>query len=200
MLLLVGLGNPGSQYTGNRHNIGFMAVDAVARAHRAAPFRARFQGLAAECTVEGEKVVLLKPTTFMNDSGLSVGAAARFFKLEPRDVAVLHDELDLPPGKLRAKAGGGNAGHNGLRSITAHLGNDYRRLRLGIGHPGDKNRVHGFVLDDFGRGERAWVEALCDAVADNVGLLAKRQDAALQNRVHLRMEAAGFADVGLPGK
>ena len=200
MLLLVGLGNPGGQYAGNRHNIGFMAVDAVARAHRATPFRARFQGLVADCTVDGEKVVLLKPSTFMNDSGQSVGAAARFFKLGLEDIAVLHDELDLPPGKLRAKTGGGNAGHNGLRSITAHLGNDYRRLRLGIGHPGDKNLVHGFVLNDFGRGERAWVEALCDAVADNVGLVAKRRDVELQNKVHLRMEAAGFADVSLSGK
>jgi PTH1 family peptidyl-tRNA hydrolase len=200
MLLLVGLGNPGNQYAGNRHNIGFMAVDAAARAHRASPFRARFQGLVADCTVEGEKVVLLKPTTFMNESGLSVGAAARFFKVGPEDIAVLHDELDLPPGKLRVKTGGGNAGHNGLRSITAHLGNEYRRLRLGIGHPGDKALVHGFVLNDFGRGERAWVETLCDAVADGVGLLAKRQDTTLQNRVHLRMEAAGFADVSLPGR
>ncbi len=200
MLLLVGLGNPGGGYAGNRHNIGFMAIDAIARAHRASPFRARFQGLAADCTADGEKLVLLKPTTFMNDSGLSVAAAARFFKMELADIVVLHDELDLPPGKLRAKTGGGNAGHNGLRSITAHLGNEYRRLRLGIGHPGDKSLVHGFVLSDFGRGERAWVETLCDAVADNVGLLAKRQDTALQNRVHLRMEAAGFAEVSLPGK
>lgn len=200
MLLLVGLGNPGAQHAGNRHNIGFMGVDAAARAHRASPFRTRFQGLVAECTVDGEKVVLLKPTTFMNESGLSVGAAARFFKVGPEDIAVLHDELDLPPGKLRVKTGGGNAGHNGLRSITAHLGNEYRRLRLGIGHPGDKALVHGFVLNDFGRGERAWVETLCDAVADNVGLLAKRQDTSLQNRVHLRMEAAGFADVSLPGR
>lgn len=200
MLLLVGLGNPGGPYAGNRHNIGFMAVDAVARAHRATPFRARFQGLVAECTVEGEKVVLLKPTTFMNDSGQAVGAAARFFKLGLPDIAVLHDELDLAPGKLRVKTGGGNAGHNGLRSITAHLGNDYRRLRLGIGHPGDKALVHGFVLNDFGKGERAWVETLCEAVADNVALLAKGQDSSLQNKVHLRMEAAGFGEVGLPGR
>ncbi|RYB07693.1 aminoacyl-tRNA hydrolase [Lichenibacterium ramalinae] len=200
MLLLVGLGNPGGPYAGNRHNIGFMAIDAVARAHRATPFRARFQGLVAECTVEGEKIVLLKPTTFMNDSGQAVGAAARFFKLGLPDIAVLHDELDLAPGKLRVKTGGGNAGHNGLRSITAHLGNDYRRLRLGIGHPGDKALVHGFVLNDFGKGERAWVETLCEAVADNVALLAKGQDSSLQNKVHLRMEAAGFGEVGLPGR
>ena len=200
MLLLVGLGNPGAQYAGNRHNIGFMAVDAVARSHRASPFRSRFQGLVAECIVEGEKLVLLKPTTFMNDSGVSVGAAARFFKLGLEDVAVLHDELDLAPGKLRVKTGGGNAGHNGLRSITAHLGNDYRRARLGIGHPGDKALVHGFVLSDFGKRERAWVETLCDAVADNVGLLAKRQDSSLQNRVHLRMEAAGFGEVESLGR
>ena len=200
MLLLVGLGNPGGSYAGNRHNIGFMAVDAVARAHRASPFRARFQGHVAECTVEGEKIVLLKPATFMNESGLSVGAAARFFKVELRDIVVIHDELDLAPGKLRVKTGGGNAGHNGLRSITAHLGNDYRRVRLGIGHPGDKSLVHNFVLSDFGRGERAWVEALCEAIADHVGLLAKPQDASFQNKVHLRLEAAGFADVTPPGR
>lgn len=200
MLLLVGLGNPGGPYAGNRHNIGFMAIDAIARAHRATPFRARFQGLAAECTVAGEKLVLLKPTTFMNESGQSVGAAARFFKLGLPDIAVLHDELDLAPGKLRVKTGGGNAGHNGLRSITAHLGNDYRRLRLGIGHPGDKALVHGFVLNDFAKGERPWVETLCDAVAEHIGLLAQGQDASLQNKVHLRMEAAGFGEVSLPGR
>ena len=200
MLLLVGLGNPGSQYAGNRHNIGFMAVDAIARVHRASPFRSRFSGLAADVTIAGEKLVLLKPTTFMNDSGQSIGAAAHFFKIGPEDIAVLHDELDLAPGKLRMKTGGGNAGHNGLRSITAHLGNDYRRVRLGIGHPGDKSQVLGFVLNDFGKGERAWVDTLCDAVADNVGLMAQRQDASFQNKVHLRMEAAGFAEVSLPGR
>ena len=200
MLLLVGLGNPGPQYAGNRHNIGFMAIDAIARAHRASPFRNRFSGLAADVTIAGEKVVLLKPATFMNESGQSAGAAARFFKIGPEDIAVLHDELDLAPGKLRVKTGGGNAGHNGLRSITAHLGNDYRRVRFGIGHPGDKAQVLGFVLADFGKGERAWVEALCDAVADNAGLLGQRQDASFQNKVHLRMEAAGFAEVGLPGR
>ncbi len=198
MLLVVGLGNPGAQYAGNRHNIGFMAVDAIARTHRASPFRSRFQGLAADCVVDGEKVVLLKPSTFMNDSGQAVGAAARFFKLGLYDIAVLHDELDLAPGKLRVKTGGGNAGHNGLRSVTAHLGNDYRRLRLGIGHPGDKALVHAFVLNDFAKAERGWVETLCDAVADHAGLLVQRQDPALQNKVHLRMAAAGFGDVGLP--
>ena len=191
---------PGAPYAGNRHNIGFMAVDAIARAHRASPFRTRFQGLVADCAVDGEKIVLLKPTTFMNDSGQAVGAAARFFKVGLDDIAVVHDELDLAPGRLRVKTGGGNAGHNGLRSITAHLGNDYRRLRLGIGHPGDKALVHAFVLNDFARAERGWVETLCDAVADHVGLLARRQDSSLQNKVHLRMEAAGFADVSLPGR
>ena len=136
----------------------------------------------------------------MNDSGLSVAAAARFYKLELKDIAVLHDELDLPPAKLRVKAGGGNAGHNGLRSITAHLGNDYRRIRLGIGHPGDKALVHHFVLGDFGRGERPWVEALCDAVASHIALLAEGQDASFANKVHLRMEAAGFGEAALPGR
>ncbi len=200
MLLLVGLGNPGGQYAGNRHNIGFMAIDAIARAHRAAPFRSRFSGVASDVVVADEKVVLLKPTTFMNDSGQSVGAAARFFKIGPAEVVVLHDELDLAPGKLRVKTGGGNAGHNGLRSITAHLGNDYRRVRLGIGHPGDKALVYHYVLNDFGKGERGWVEVLCGAVADNLGLLMKAQDARFQSDVHLRMQAAGFADVAAPGR
>lgn len=200
MLLFVGLGNPGREHAAQRHNIGFMVLDAIAARHGAPPFRARFQGLASELSLGDDRVVLLKPETYMNESGRSVGEAARFYKLALKDIVVFHDELDIAPGAVRVKTGGGNAGHNGLRSITAHLGNDYRRLRLGIGHPGDKNLVHGFVLNDFGRGERAWVEALCDAVADNAGLVAKRRDVELQNKVHLRMEAAGFADVSLSGK
>ena len=183
MRLFVGLGNPGRDYAGQRHNIGFMAVDAIAQRHRAAPFRARFQGLTSEAALGGERVTLLKPETFMNDSGRSVREAARFFKIELADITVFHDELDLPPGTVRVKVGGGNAGHNGLRSITAELGNDYRRVRLGIGHPGSKDRVLGYVLGTFAKAEAPWVEALCDAVAADAEDLARGLDAHFQTKV-----------------
>ncbi len=199
MLLLVGLGNPGPQYAGHRHNIGFMALDRVARDRPFGTFRTRFGGLSVEGAIAGERVVLLKPSTFMNESGRSVGEAARFYKVELGQIIVFHDELDLAAGKLRVKVGGGNAGHNGLRSITAHLGNDYRRVRLGIGHPGDKALVHHYVLSDFARSERGWVDALCAAVSANVELLVKGEDARFQNKAHLAMEAAGFGDVGRIG-
>ena len=195
MKLFVGLGNPGARYAGNRHNIGFMALDAIAARHAGAPFRARFQGQAAEAAIAGEKVLLLKPQTFMNESGRSVGEAMRFFKIALGDVYVFHDELDLPPAKMRVKLGGGNAGHNGLRSISALCGNDYRRVRLGIGHPGVKELVHPYVLNDFGKVELGWVGALCDAVAANAECLARADDATFQNRIHLAMEAAGHRDV-----
>lgn len=200
MKLFVGLGNPGGKYAGNRHNIGFMALDAIARRHAAAPFRARFQGEACEAVIGGEKVLLLKPLTYMNESGRAVGAAMQFFKIALKDVVVFHDELDLPPAKLRVKMGGGNAGHNGLRSITAHCGNDYLRIRLGIGHPGVKELVHPYVLNDFAKAERPWVDDLCTAIADNADLLAKGEDASLQNRIHLAMEAAGHGAVKRPGE
>ncbi len=193
MRLFVGLGNPGARYEGNRHNIGFMAVDAIAWRHGFSPWRRRFQGEAAEATLEGERVVLLKPATYMNESGRAVGEAAHFFKLAVGDIVVFHDELDLPPAKLRVKTGGGHAGHNGLRSISSHVGNDYRRVRLGIGHPGVKELVHAYVLNDFAKAERPWVEALCEAVADNASLLATDRDSAFQNKVHLAMQAKGFA-------
>jgi PTH1 family peptidyl-tRNA hydrolase len=195
MLLFVGLGNPGSRYAGNRHNIGFMAVDAIARRHKAPPWRRRFQGDATEATIGGERVVLLKPETFMNESGRAVGEAMRFFKIALKDVVVFHDELDLAPSKLRVKLGGGNAGHNGLRSISALCGNDYRRVRMGIGHPGDKALVHAYVLSDFAKSERDWVQDLCDACADNAELLAQGEDATFQNKVHLAMEGRGWGDV-----
>ena len=186
MRILVGLGNPGSRHAGNRHNIGFMAVDAIARRHGASPFRRRFQGQAADVTVDGEKAVLLKPETFMNESGRAVGEALRFFKAGLDDVVVFHDELDLPPGRLRVKTGGGNAGHNGLRSITALCGNDYGRVRMGIGHPGVKELVHGYVLTDFTKTEReGWVEPLVRACADHADLLVRRDDAGFQKEVHL---------------
>ena len=200
MRLFVGLGNPGSRYAGNRHNIGFMAVEAIARAHAAAPWRRRFQGQASEALVGREKVVLLRPETFMNDSGRAVGEAMRFYKIALPDVVVFHDELDLPPAKLRVKQGGGNAGHNGLRSITALCGNDYRRVRLGIGHPGHKDLVHGYVLRDFAKSEEPWVDDLVRAVADASPLLAAGEDMSFQNKVHLAMDARGWGDVKRPGE
>lgn len=195
MLIFAGLGNPGTRYARNRHNIGFMAVEAIARACRAAPWRVRFQGQACEATIGSEKVLLLKPQTYMNESGRAIGEAARFYKVAPADVIVFHDELDLAPAKLRIKLGGGNAGHNGLRSTTAAIGNEYRRVRMGIGHPGDKALVHAYVLNDFGKAEEAWVEDLCSACADNAALLAAHDDAGFQNKVHLFMEARGHGAV-----
>ena len=200
MLLFVGLGNPGRQYAGNRHNIGFMAIEQIARAHNFAPFRARFQGRVSEGQIASERIILLEPETYMNESGRAVGEAARFYKIGLGDIVVFHDELDLAPGKCRIKIGGGAAGHNGLRSIDAHMGKDYKRVRLGIGHPGDKNLVHSYVLNDFAKSELAWVETLCDAIARNAALIAKGDDAGFQNKTHLAMEAAGFADVKRVGE
>ena len=195
MRLIVGLGNPGPRYARNRHNIGFLAVDEIARIHRAGPWRRKFQGEIAEASLGPERVILLKPQTFMNESGRSVAEAQRFFKIALADVIVLHDELDLAPAKLRLKLGGGNAGHNGLRSITAQCGNDYRRVRLGIGHPGDKSLVHAYVLNDFGKSEEPWVEDLCRAIADHAGLMASGDDAGFQNKVHLALAGRGWDDV-----
>jgi PTH1 family peptidyl-tRNA hydrolase len=194
MRLVVGLGNPGTQHVGNRHNIGFMAVQEIARRHGIGPWRRRFQGVAAEGPIGAERVLLLLPGTYMNESGRAVGEAAHFYKLALSDIVVLHDEVDLPPGKVRVKAGGGIAGHNGLRSISAHVGNDYRRVRIGIGHPGVKEMVHGHVLGDFSKAEREWVDALAGVIADNAALLAKGDDATFQNKVHLAMQAKGFLE------
>ncbi len=192
MRLLVGLGNPGARYAGNRHNIGFMALEAIARRHGIGPWRRRFQGVAAEGLLAGERVILLLPGTFMNESGLAVAEAAHFYKIGAGDIVVFHDEIDLPPAKVRAKTGGGIAGHNGLRSISSHVGNDYRRVRIGVGHPGVKELVYNHVLSDFAKAERPWVEAVCDIIADNAGLIAKGDDASFQNKVHLAMQAKGF--------
>ncbi len=194
MLLLVGLGNPGTRYTGNRHNVGFMAVQAIARRHNIAPWRRKFQGVAVEGVIASERVLLLLPGTFMNELGRAVQEAARFYKVEPAQILVFHDELELQPGKVRVKVGGGNAGHNGLRSISAHVGNDYKRVRIGIGHPGDKKLVERYVLQDFAKDEWPWVEALGDVIADNAGLLIAGKDASFQNKVHLAMDAKGFGD------
>ena len=196
MQLFVGLGNPGSKYARNRHNIGFVAVDEIARRHGFAPWRRRFQGETAEGVLDHERVILLKPTTYMNESGRAVQEAANFFKLAAGDVTVFQDELELPPGKVRVKVGGGIAGHNGLRSISSHIGNEYRRVRLGIGHPGVKELVHSHVLSDFAKDDMGWVAALCEAIADNAGLLATGRDSTFQNKVHLAMQAKGFFEKG----
>ena len=198
MLLFVGLGNPGSRYAGNRHNIGFMAVERIARRHDIKPWRRKFQGVAVEGAIAGEKVLLLLPGTYMNELGRAVQEAARFYKVGLDGIVVFHDELELPPGKVRLKVGGGNAGHNGLRSITAQIGNDYKRVRIGIGHPGDKNLVERYVLQDFAKGEWPWVEELCDVMADNAGLIAAGKDSSFQNKVHLAMAAKGFGEAAEP--
>ena len=201
MLLFAGLGNPGPRYAGNRHNIGFLAADAIHRRHRFAPWRRRFQGEAAEGEIGGVKILLLKPETFMNESGHAVAAAQQFYKIPLSGVSVFHDELDLAPAKVRVKVGGGNAGHNGLRSISAMCGNDYTRVRLGIGHPGDKNLVHHYVLSDFFKDEHPWVEAVLDAVSGSAECLAAGKPEEFQNRVHLAIQASGKAPVAAaPGK
>src|SRR5437899_4356165 len=199
MRLFVGLGSPGAKYADNRHNIGFAVVDEIARRQGFAPWRRRFQGETAEGTLDRERVVLLKPLTFMNESGRAVQEAANFFKLAAGEITVFQDELELPPAKVRVEVGGGVAGHNGLRSISSHIGNDYRRVRLGIGHPGIKELVHSYVLSDFAKDDGSWVTALCEAVADNAGLLATGRDSTFQNKVHLAMQAKGFFEKGEEG-
>ncbi len=200
MLLLVGLGNPGARYAGNRHNIGFMIVDAIAKRHGFPAWRRRFHGVASEGAIAGERVLLLLPGTYMNESGRAVADAMRFYKLELDDVIVFHDELDLAPGKVRVKKGGGVAGHNGLRSITDCIGNDYRRVRIGIGHPGAKELVHAYVLNDFAKAERPLVDALVDAIAGNADLLVQGQDASFQNKIHIALEAKGLIEPKAAGK
>jgi PTH1 family peptidyl-tRNA hydrolase len=194
MRLFVGLGNPGAKHAGNRHNIGFMVVEEIAKRHGFAPWRRRFQGVATEGTIGREKVLLLLPGTYMNESGRAVAEAMHFYKMPLGDIVVFHDEIELPPAKVRVKTGGGIAGHNGLRSISAHVGNDYRRVRIGVGHPGVKELVHAHVLGDFAKSERPWVETLCDVIADNAELLALAKDSSFQNKVHLAMTAKGFGD------
>ena len=186
MKLFVGLGNPGDRYARHRHNVGFMAVERIADRHRFGPWRQRFQGRLAEGMLDGERVWLLEPQTFMNESGRAIAEAARFMKLPPGDVVVFHDELDLVAGKVRVKAGGGVAGHNGLRSADACLGSrDFRRVRIGIGHPGHKDRVTGHVLSDFHKAEQTWLEPLLDAMAEAAPLLASGEDNAFMSRVAL---------------
>ena len=190
MQIFAGLGNPGAKYAANRHNIGFMALDRIAEAHGFGPWKARFQGETAEGRLGTEKVLLLKPTTFMNLSGQSVGEAMRFYKLEPEDVTVFHDELDLAPGKLKVKTGGGHAGHNGLRSMHAHIGETYRRVRLGIGHPGRKDLVSHYVLHDFAKADQDWLDDLLRGIADGAPELAAGRNDRFLNAVALRTAPA----------
>jgi PTH1 family peptidyl-tRNA hydrolase len=194
MRLLVGLGNPGERYAGNRHNIGFLALQEIAKRHGIGPWRRRFQGVACEGPIGGERALLLLPGTFMNESGRAVAEAAHFYKLPLGDITVFHDEIDLPPAKVRVKIGGGIAGHNGLRSISEHIGNDYRRVRIGVGPPGSKDKVQHYVLSDFAKSERGWVEALIAILADNAELIVRGEDASFANKVHLAMVAKGFGD------
>ncbi|GAB1477664.1 aminoacyl-tRNA hydrolase [Paracoccaceae bacterium] len=203
MKLFVGLGNPGAKYAGNRHNIGFMALDRIAADHGFSPWKKGFQGLSAEGRLGGEKVVLLKPETFMNLSGQSVQAAVTFYKLQLADVTVFHDELDLAPGKCRVKQGGGHAGHNGLRSIHQHLGEAYARVRLGIGHPGHKDAVAGYVLHDFAKADQDWLDDLLRGISDGAAALAEGDATGFMNAVSLRVappRSSGAAGKDTGGK
>ncbi len=191
MLLVVGLGNPGPEYAYHRHNIGFMAVDDIAHRHGFSQFRARFQGRLAEGRLAGDKAMVLKPMAFMNRSGQSVGEAMRYFRLTPEQVVVIYDELDLTPGKCRVKRGGGSGGHNGIRSIDRHIGPDYWRVRLGIGHPGHKDRVHGYVLHDFSKADEDWLDPLLEAVAEAFPLIAEGEPEKFMTRVAMLTQPPG---------
>lgn len=189
--LFAGLGNPGDKYARNRHNIGFMAIDAVADGSGAPPFKTKFQGQVSEAALDGVRTILLKPLTMMNLSGQSVAAAAKFYKIPPARIVVFHDELDLPPGKIRVKRGGGAAGHNGLRSIDDHLGQEYWRVRMGIGHPGDRDRVHGYVLGDFSKADADWLEPLLAATAKHASLFVRGKESEFMSKVAM----AGNRDI-----
>lgn len=200
MLLIAGLGNPGAKYQGNRHNIGFMAVDAIHRRHSFSPWSKKFKAEIAEGELGGQKVLLIKPQTFMNLSGESVGEAMRFYKLEPADLVVIYDELDLVAGKARLKTGGGHGGHNGIKSIDAHIGREYRRLRLGIGHPGAKELVHNHVLGDFAKVDRDWLDLLFNALADNADMLVRGEDSQLMNKIALALGGKAEEEAVKPEK
>ena len=189
MKLFVGLGNPGDEYARNRHNVGFMCVERIAAAHGFSPWKKKFAGLAADGEIAGERVMLLKPQTYMNESGRAVGEAARFLKVSEADIVVFYDEIDLAPGKLKVKTGGGNAGHNGLRSISALFGNEYVRVRIGVGHPGVKELVVRWVLHDFAKADREWLDPLLDAIAKSAGRLAKGDQARFLTDVALELGA-----------
>ncbi len=185
MRLLVGLGNPGSDYARNRHNIGFMAVDEIVHRHSFAPFRSKFQGVLSEGQLAGQKVLILKPTTYMNESGRSVHAAMAFYKIPLQDIIVFHDEMDLAAAKIRIKTGGGHAGHNGIRSIQSHIGAGFKRVRIGVGHPGAKDKVVGHVLKDFSKADQQWVDKLVDAIGDNAGLVVAGDDSGFMSKISL---------------
>ena len=187
MRLIVGLGNPGPRYADNRHNIGFLAVDEIVRRYSFGPIKTKFHGAIAEGSIGTEKVICLCPTTFMNDSGRSVQAAMQFYKLEPQDITVIHDEIDLPLGKVKVKRGGGAGGHNGIRSIDAHIGPDYWRIRLGVGHPGVKAAVKNFVLMDFGKEERKLVDEINEVCSDNLPLLFATDENKFMNKVNITL-------------
>jgi len=193
MKLFVGLGNPGEKYAAHRHNVGFMAVDRIADRGGFGPWKRRFRSLVADGELAGERVLLLKPLTYMNDSGAAVGEAQRYLKIAESDIVVFHDEIDLAPGRLKVKVGGGNAGHNGLRSLSAHIGNDYVRVRIGVGHPGHKDAVQHYVLRDFAKADREWLEPLLDAIADAAPRLAKGDHARFLSDVALALKARGEA-------
>jgi PTH1 family peptidyl-tRNA hydrolase len=187
MLLFVGLGNPGARYTRNRHNIGFMAVDEIVRRHTFGRWRRKFQGEISDGVLDGVPILVLKPMTYMNESGRSVSQALRFYGLTSSDLYAFHDEIDLVAGKVRVKQGGGTAGHNGLRSLDAHIGNEFYRVRIGIGHPGEKERVHGHVLGNFAKADALWVDPLLAAIAEHAPLLARYEVGRFQNKVHLAL-------------
>ena len=185
MRLFVGLGNPGSDYAKNRHNIGFMAVDEIVHRYSFAPFRSKFQGQLCEGKIAGQKVLILKPTTYMNESGKAVQAVMAFYKLPIQDIIVFHDEMDLVAGKIRMKTGGGHAGHNGVRSIQSHIGSGFQRVRLGVGHPGDKEKVVGHVLKDFSKADQQWLDKMIEAIGENADLLIKGEDSGFMSKVSL---------------
>ena len=187
MRLFVGLGNPGSDYAKNRHNIGFMAVDEIVHRHSFAPFRSKFQGQLCEGKIAGQKVLILKPTTYMNESGKAVQAAMAFYKLALQDIIVFQDEMDLVAGKIRIKTGGGHAGHNGIRSIQSHIGSGFQRVRLGVGHPGDKEKVVGHVLKDFSKADQQWLDKMIEAIGENADLLIKGEDSGFMSKVSLAL-------------
>jgi PTH1 family peptidyl-tRNA hydrolase len=204
-LLFVGLGNPGPRYAGNRHNVGFKAVEAIVSRHRIGQWRPAFRGSAVEGRLgdepaedrrRGQPVLFLRPETYMNESGPAVAQAMHWYRVDVGDIVVFHDEIELPLGKIRVKTGGSNAGHNGLRSISEHVNNDYRRVRIGVGHPGVKEQVMPHVLGNFTKAEAPWVEALCDIIADNAVLIVEGKDSSFQNKVHLAMQAKGFGEAG----
>ena len=200
MKLFVGLGNPGAKYAQNRHNIGFMALDRIQSDHGFAPWRTKFQGQVTEGRLGAEKVILLKPETFMNLSGQSVGEAMRFYKLTPADVTVFHDEIDLAPAKLRVKQGGGHAGHNGLRSLHQHITPDYQRVRLGVGHPGHKDAVPGYVLKDFAKADQDWLDDMLRGISDGAPHLADGDTGRFQNAVALRVNPPRSSTSAKPEK